>query len=121
MTKSFDEWMKSFLLQQAHKCIGRTKERQEGLDLVDTGFMINAWYVGDEHKVIRKGDDGKFTSDYASAFANKATINSVEPVGGTLQVTLGNIAEYASYVEYGHSTRGRNLGRWRLYVYYFNR
>ena len=104
-TKEFDNWLKTFLLQQAQRCIARTKQRQNALGLVDTGFMINAWYVGDEAKVIQKGKNGKYTSNYDSAFANQATINSVKQVGDTLEIEVGNIAEYASYVEYGHSTR----------------
>ena len=105
MTNELDTWLKTFLLTQAQRCVARTKERQRGLDLIDTGFMINAWYVGDEHRAIRQGEDGKFTSDFNSAFANEASIKSVRVVGNTLEVEVGNIAEYASYVEYGHSTK----------------
>lgn len=108
MTESFDTWLKTFLLQQAQRCIARTKTRQRALDLIDTGFMINAWTIGDEAKAIREGEDGKFTSDYNSAFANEASINSVKQVGNSLEITLGNIAEYASYVELGHTSRGGN-------------
>lgn len=105
MTKEFEDWLKTFLLQQAQRCIARTKQRQRGLDLIDTGFMINAWTIGDEARAIKKGSNGKFTSDFDSAFANQASINSVNQVGNSLEITLGNIAEYASFVEYGHSTR----------------
>lgn len=86
MTETFDNWLKTFLLQQAERCIARTKQRQRGLGLIDTGFMINAWTIGDE-----------------------ASINSVKQVGNSLEITLGNIADYSSYVEYGHTSRG---GRW---------
>lgn len=106
MTKTFDEWLKTFVLQQAQRCISRTKQRQNALGLIDTGFMINAWYIGNEARAIRQGKDGKFTSDYNSAFANKATIDSVKQVGDSLEITIGNIADYSSYVEYGHTTRG---------------
>ena len=109
MTETFDNWLKTFLLQQAQRCIARTKQRQRGLDLIDTGFMINAWYVGDEAHVIAKGANGKYTSSFDSAFANEASINSVIQVGNFLEITVGNIAEYASYVEYGHTSRG---GTW---------
>jgi len=105
MADEFEEWLKTFLLQQAQRCIGRTKQRQNALNLIDTGFMINAWTVGDEAKVIKQGEDGKFTSNYDSAFASQATIDSVKQIGNSLEITLGNIAEYASYVELGHSTR----------------
>lgn len=74
MTETFENWLKTFLLQQAERCIARTKTRQRALDLIDTGFMINAWAIGD-----------------------------VKQVGNSLEITLGNPAEYASYVEYGHS------------------
>lgn len=103
--KEFEDWLKLFLLQQAQRCIARTKQRQRGLDLIDTGFMINAWTIGDEARAIKKGADGKFTSDFDSAFASQASINSVSQVGNSLEITLGNIAEYASFVELGHSTR----------------
>ena len=109
MTKDFENWLKTFLLQQAQRCIARTKQRQRGLDLIDTGFMINAWTIGNEAKAIKKGKDGKFTSDFDSAFANEATINSVKQVGNSLEIELGNIADYSSYVEWGHTSRG---GTW---------
>lgn len=80
MTKTFDNWLKSFLVEQAQKCIERTKSRQRGLDLIDTGYMVEAWYIG-----------------------------NVEQIGNNLQITLGNPAEYASYVEYGHS---QEIGRY---------
>ena len=106
MIKEFENWLKLFLLQQAQRCIARTKQRQRGLDLIDTGFMINAWTIGNEAKAIKQGKDGKFTSDYNSAFANQASIDDVKvSPSGELEITLGNIAEYASYVELGHSTR----------------
>ena len=105
MSKEFENWLKTFLLQQAQRCIARTKQRQRGLDLIDTGFMINAWTIGDEARAIKKGSDGKYTSDFDSAFASEASIDNVKQVGNSLEITLGNIAEYASYVELGHSTR----------------
>ena len=108
MTKTFDKWLKTFLLQQAQRCIARTKSRQRGLGLIDTGFMINAWVIGDEARVITKTKNGKYTSNFDSAFANEATIDSVKQVGNSLEITLGNIADYASYVEYGHTSRGGN-------------
>lgn len=79
MTESFDTWLKTFLLEQAERCMGRTRARQKALGLVDTGYMSEAWAVG-----------------------------KLSVVGNTLQVEVGNPAEYASYVEWGHTSRGGN-------------
>ena len=72
--KEFEDWLKTFLLEQAERCMGRTRARQKALGLVDTGYMSEAWAVG-----------------------------KLSVVGNTLQVEVGNPAEYASYVEWGHS------------------
>lgn len=104
-TNEFDEFLRSFLLQMAYRVIARVKPRTP----VDTGFLREAWFVGDEAKVIKSGDDGKFTSDYSSAFASKASLDSVKVIGNSLQIVIGNIAEYASFIEYGHAYSN---GRW---------
>ena len=39
MTQKFDEWLKTFLQQQAQRCIARTKQRQNALRLIDIGFI----------------------------------------------------------------------------------
>lgn len=95
ISDDFQTFLKNFLLEMAYRVIARAKPRTP----VDTGFLREAYYVGNEAKAIRQGSDGQFTSDYKSAFTSKATVESVEFVGNTLQVVIGNIAEYASFVE----------------------
>lgn len=76
INKEFENWLKNFLLQQAQRCIGRTKSRQRAKGFIDTGYMVNNWAVGE-----------------------------IRQVGNSLEITVGNSADYASYIEYGHSLR----------------
>lgn len=108
--KEFETFLKTFLLQQAQKVVRSTKIRTP----VDTGTLRNSWCIGNETKAIRYNKNGKVTrTDYQSAFANKATIDDVQLVGDTLQVTISNPMEYASYIEYGQRSY---LGRYMLTI-----
>ncbi len=108
--KEFETFLKTFLLQQAQRVVRSTKLRTP----VDTGTLRNSWCIGNETKAIRYNKNGKVTgTDYQSAFANKATIDDVQLVGDTLQVTISNPMEYASYIEYGQRSY---LGRYMLTI-----
>jgi hypothetical protein len=99
-TKQFDKWLKNFLLQEAQRVVADAKKRSP----VKTGFYRESWVIGNEARRIVLGGskDGTASSDYRSAFAQKASIDDVKVVGNDLQVTIINWAEYASYIEYGH-------------------
>ena len=100
MTNEFDTFIRKFLLQMAYRTLARAAKRTP----VDTGFLREAWYVGNESKRIKYNESsGQFGSDYASAFAQKATLDSVKVIGDSIEVVIGNIAEYASFIEFGHA------------------
>lgn len=108
--KEFEAFLKTFLLQQAQRVVRSTKLRTP----VDTGTLRNSWCIGNETKAIRYDKNGKVTgTDYQSAFANEATIDDVQIIGDTLQVTISNPMEYASYIEYGQRSY---LGRYMLTI-----
>jgi hypothetical protein len=98
----FELWLKKFLLQQAQRVIRDARLRSP----VDTGFYRESWVIGNEAKRIVLGGrpDGTASSDYKSAFAQKASISDIKVVGKDLQVTIVNGAEYASFIEYGHGS-----------------
>lgn len=98
--EEFQVWLKTFLLQQAQRVVANAKRRTP----VDTGFLRAAYFIGNEAKALRR-KEGTYENDYKSAFARKADITDIQVVGDTLQVTISNEAEYASYVEWGHSTK----------------
>lgn len=108
--KEFETFLKTFLLQQAQRVVRSTKLRTP----VDTGTLRNSWCIGNETKAIRYDKNGKVTgTDYQSAFANEATIDDVQIIDDTLQVTISNPMEYASYIEYGQRSY---LGRYMLTI-----
>ena len=108
-TDEFDSFLRKFLLQMAYRVIARVKPRTP----VDTGFLREAWFVGDEAKAIKAGkhkaDGSIYSSNYASAFASKASLDSVKVKGNSLEIVIGNIAEYASFIEFGHAYEN---GKW---------
>ena len=109
-TDNFDTFLKKFLLQQGQRVVRAVKPRTP----VDTGALRESWVIGKEAKAIRYDESGKVTgSDYTSAFANKASIEDVQMVGDSLQITISNPMEYASYIEYGHHSY---LGRYMLTI-----
>ena len=80
----FRKWLEIFLINKANDVRDKAQDRQstyhyinakglEKIGVVDTGAMLNLWYVKD---VVWNGND--------------------------LSVEIGNNAEYASYIELGH-------------------
>lgn len=66
--KDFRNWLERFLLNQAYRVMAKGKPRTP----VDTGALVNSWYVGD-----------------------------ITWVGRGLQVEIGLSQEYASFQEFG--------------------
>lgn len=69
-------FIKRFLMEMGQRVLYRTKKRTP----VDTGYLVNHWYLSD---VFKKNEH-------------------------ELYVVLYNIAEYASHVEYGHAVVDKN-------------
>ena len=65
-------WLKEFLLTQAQRVVAEAKKRQRAVGAIDTGAMINSWAFED-----------------------------VKVRGKTLEVTIYNPMEYASFIEFG--------------------
>lgn len=103
MINDLDSFLRQYLLEMAQRVIARTKPRTP----VDTGYLRESWYVGDESKGVYKGQHGQGNA-YTSAFSTTATIQSIRVVGDNLEVDIGNGAEYSSYVEYGHASQAGN-------------
>ena len=108
LQQEFNLFLRKFLLEQAQRAIGVIKKRTP----VDTGYLRESWIIGNEAKVIKgytiyngAGKSKlKYKSSYDSAFAQQATIDDIQYNGTDLVVVIGNIAEYASFVENGHTT-----------------
>ena len=100
--KDFQLWLKMFLLQQAQRVVALAKERQELVGAIDTGAMINSWYIGNQ-KIALTGAGGISKTGKATVKIDpeKSDITSIAVVGDYLQVEIGNGMEYASYIEYG--------------------
>ena len=82
--KEFRKWLENFLLEEAQRVYDKAVTKQQTysytnskgerkIGLIDTGTMIKSWYIKD-----------------------------VQWIGNSLQVEIGNNADYASYIEYGH-------------------
>jgi len=96
----FDDFLRKFLLEMAlravAKIVGNTPE--------DTGALRNSWGVGNQALQV-----GRTKEQAPSAFEQAATIESVEVVGDSFEITIFNLMNYASFVEFGHRFRD---GRW---------
>ena len=102
--EDFTTWLKQFLLKEAQRVVRLAKQRQRAVGAIDTGFMINSWVIGNEAKVLKANSKGKYTASgvsYDSAFAKEASIEDIKVVGNSFEVTIGNTAEYASFIEFG--------------------
>lgn len=83
----FMSWLYDFVAEIAQRTLALTKERQVFVEAVDTGNMLNAWTIED----ITLGAD-------------------------KISFTIFNGMDYASYVEYGHTSRGGNWVNGRYIV-----
>lgn len=95
--EDFDNFIKVFLLEMALRAVAKIKPRTP----VDTGALRNTWGIGDQALQV-----GRTTEQAKSAFEQKATIDSVNVVGNNFEITIWNLMDYASFVEFGHRTPG---------------
>lgn len=107
----FRIWLKTFLLKEAQRVVRLAKQKQAAVKAVDTGAMINSWYIGSQNISLKqtsgtsKSGKSKVTFD-----KNNSDILSIKLVGNVLEVEIGNSMDYASYIEFGHrSYEGKYL------------
>lgn len=96
ITEEFNVFLKTFLLQQAQRCVSSAKKKTP----VDTGAMRASWGIGNQIISLRstgKGNSVEFDPE-------NSTIADINVVGNNFEVTIWNGMEYSSYIEYGHST-----------------
>lgn len=107
MDKEFDNFIYNFLLQEGLRALIQTKENTP----VDTGYLRNMWQLGDSNYTIQSKamkigkNKGKLrvTEDRENVSWRDATVKGVVRKGDTLEITIYNPLDYASYVEYGHA------------------
>lgn len=99
MTEDFDNFLKTFLLQQAQRVIASAKRKTP----VDTGALRASWGIGNQTLILKSSID-EFGKENVSIDTEKSSIVDIQVVGNNFEVTIWNGMEYASYVEYGHST-----------------
>lgn len=104
MTTEFETFLKTYLLQQAQRCVSSCKRRTP----VDTGALRASWGIGSQKLVLKSSMD--YEGNVKVSFdSENSSIVDISVVGNNFEVTIWNGMEYASYVEYGHSTTG---GTW---------
>lgn len=90
----FRLWLKQFLLKEAQRVVAKAKRRTP----VDTGFLRNAYGIGNQKLAFRTA-----SNNYSIKLdTEKSDIASIKVIGNVLQVEIWNLADYASFVEYGH-------------------
>lgn len=111
MQKDFDTFLKEFLLEMAQRAVAKIKQRQRAVGAVDTGAMINSWFIGSQ-QISLKETGGKSKSGKAEVTfdPDNSTILDIDVVGSNIEVVIGNSMEYSSFIEYGSTLRN---GRWK--------
>ena len=100
--RDFEEFFKTFLLEQAMRVIAKVKPNTP----VDTGAMRAMWGIGSQELVVRTATG----SGLIEVDPERSGIASIDVVGDNLEVAIWNGMDYASFIEYG----ARNLdGSWR--------
>lgn len=108
LRKDFNKWLKEFLLMEAQKVVATGKL----LTPVDTGYLINSWYIGSQ-KIVQKDkldEQGNVMISPKSKRAlqeidwSKSDVANIDVIGNYLKVYIGLSAEYAASVEYGHDS-----------------
>lgn len=102
-TNEFDTFLKKFLLQQAQRAIASAKKRTP----VDTGALRASWGIGNQTIALKSNIDSEGHENVTLDMEN-STVVDITVVGDNLEVTIWNGMEYASYVEYGHTTTNGN-------------
>lgn len=98
MTTEFDEFLRNFLLKQAQRVVANAKRRTP----VDTGAMRASWGIGSQKISLTKVGSGKSVK----IDPENSTIADISVVGNNFEVEIWNSVDYASYIEWGHRTRG---------------
>ena len=98
MSKDLGGWLRKFLMEQAELVLKKARP----LTPVDTGFMKSSWTT-DEGQL--KGGKSNPAKSSSSGVRQTVQLSDVKVVGKNLQVTVGNAAEYSSYIEYGAKGR----------------
>ena len=98
----FRIWLKTFLLKEAQRVVSKAKKNTP----VDTGFLRNAYGIGSQKLAFKTGSD-----NYSIKLDTKnSDIASIKVIGNVLEVEIWNMAEYASFIEYGQrSYKGRYM------------
>ena len=100
--KDFQTWLKTFLLKEAQKVVRYAKQRQRAVGAIDTGAMINSWYIGKQKiSLMQTGGTSKSGAAKVTIDPENSTVADIKVVGSYLEVTIGNPMEYASFIEYG--------------------
>lgn len=105
--QEFDTFLRRFLLKMGLEAVNRAKANTP----VDTGLLRAAWTVEGGISAARgrwNKAKSKVTYDEDEANSQAAILENVKRQGNSLIVTIANPVEYASFVEYGHTTRGRD-------------
>ena len=92
-------WLKQFLLTQAQRVVALAKKRQQEVGAIDTGAMINSWYIGGQKIALKYSNEGG--KDTFELDKENTDVLSIAMVGDNLEVEIGNPMEYASFIEYG--------------------
>lgn len=107
----FRIWLKTFLLKEAQRVVSIGKP----LTPVDTGYLRNSWYIGNQKiSQIEQSTKGTSRSGRTKMKIDKSNsdVLSIKVVGNVLEVEIGLSAEYASFIEYGQrSYKGRYMLR----------
>ena len=122
-TQRFDDWLKGFLLKEAQRVVREAKRMQRNYTytksdgtqqtgLIDTGAMINSWYIGSQQINLKNVVNKKGRVQYSKRSGkirqtideDNSTILDIQVVGNNLRVEIGNSMDYASYIEYGHGS-----------------
>lgn len=101
LKEQFDLWLKSFLLEQAQRCVAECKKRQRAVGAIDTGAMINSWYIGGQQIYLKEQGTAKSGGTGYTIDLEHSDIASIAVIGDNLEVEIGNSMEYASFIEYG--------------------
>ena len=105
--KDFEVFLKQFLLEMAQRVVRKAKLKTP----VDTGALRNSYVIGSGERVLKatrcksKSGKQKVTRDLS-----KSTVEDIKIIGNTMEVTIGNEMEYASFQEYGYPLRN---GQWK--------
>ena len=105
--QDFEKFLKQFLLEMAQRVVRKAKLRTPK----DTGALINSYVIGSAERVLKetrgKSESGK---QKVTRDLENSTVEDINIVGDVMEVTIGNVMEYASFQEYGYTLRN---GQWK--------